>query len=121
MSGIDLNNRVFVPIENSEGGAVDARTEFHFHQDGHTFHATYAGGDIIRGHIIGQVTGPDTGHMLYHCLMKNHDLKAGRADALFTIAKDGRLGMALTWAWVSGAEGAGTSQYVEITDTGKHL
>lgn len=118
---LSLDNRVFVPVINSEGGLVDERTRFHFWQNGDAFFADYYGGDVREGHIIGRFTGPRTGQMLYHCLTKSRELKAGRAVASFTLAEDGRLGMDLDWTWISGADETGTSRYVEVTGTGVRL
>lgn len=115
---IRLDNRVFVPVDNSTGGLVDDRTRFHFWQDGEAFYADYFGGDVREGHIIGRFTGDRTGHMLYHCLTKSRELRAGRAVATFTVAPDGRLGMDLDWTWISGGDEAGVSRYEEVTGTG---
>lgn len=118
---INLDKRVFIPVENSTGGVVDDRTEFHFTQVGEQFQATYTGGDIVQGHIVGRFTHNRTAQILYHCLTSNDDLKAGRATANFTLSDDGQISMALEWAWVSGGNGSGTSKYIEVIDTEKHL
>lgn len=112
---INLDMRIFAPTQNSEGGVVDDRTQFHFRQSGNSFTADYSGGDIRHGHILGQFTGEMTAQLTYHCLTTDNQLKAGQADAVFTSTGDGRAEMALEWVWVSGAQGSGTSHYLEIT------
>jgi len=114
---LSLDRRTFIPIENSAGGVVDERTQFHFSQQGKNFRADYTGGDISAGHIIGQFTSARSGQMLYHCLTTNGVLKAGRADAVFAKTKDGDITMSLSWTWVSGADGSGTSEYIEMKET----
>jgi len=114
---LSLDNRKFVPIENSESGAVDARTEFHFSQNGSRFQAQYTGGDILRGHILGHFTGPKSGELLYHCETKDGALKAGRADAKLEEDEKGNIIMLLNWEWVFGADGVGQSKYVELSET----
>ena len=113
-----LDKRIFTPVDNSTGGLVDARTRFHFWQNGDAFFADYFGGDVREGHIIGRFTSDRTGTMLYHCLTKDRRLKAGRAVATFNLSDEGRASMALEWVWVSGADGSGTSHYEEITGNG---
>jgi len=114
---LSLDNRRFVPIENSAAGVVDSHTEFHFSQRGSHFEAQYSGGDIRSGHIMGHFTGPQIGQMLYHCETQDGALKAGRADAIFEIHVDGHITMALDWVWTSGADGSGQSKYVELSET----
>lgn len=113
-----LDNRVFVPVDNSTGGIVDARTRFHFWQDGDAFYADYFGGDVREGHIIGRFTGPRTGQMLYHCMTVDRQLKAGRALATFHLSDAGRASMTLDWRWISGGDENGRSQYEEIDGPG---
>lgn len=111
-----LDNRVLVPVLNSDGGLVNDRTRFHFWQDGDALYADYFGGDVREGHIIGRMTGPRTGQMLYHCMTTSRELKAGRAVASFTVSDDGLVGMILDWRWISGGSENGVSHYTEIRD-----
>ena len=111
-----LNGRTFVPIENSRAGVVDERTKFHFSQTDIHFQARYSGGDILHGHIIGHFSDAASGALLYHCETNNGTLKAGRADAQFAEKSNGMLTMSLRWEWLSGANGSGTSKYVEISE-----
>lgn len=101
MSRPSLDNRVFVPVENTENGVISGNTRFHFWQEGVVFFADYFGGDVREGHIIGQFDETGRGHMLYHCLTTERDLKAGKAVAVFTKLEDGRMAMDLDWEWIS--------------------
>lgn len=114
---LSLNNRIFIPIENSEGGVVDERTQFHFSQTGVNFTAEYQGGDILTGHIIGRLTDHLDGEMLYHCLTKADELKAGYATATFQTSPTGDIRMSLNWEWLNHDDGsntvcAGKSEYI---------
>lgn len=113
---LSLDNRVFIPVENSDNGVVSSKTRFHFWQQGIVFYADYFGGDVREGHIIGQFNDNGHGEMLYHCLTTDRDLKAGKATAKFSENQDGRLVMDLDWQWISGDESQGVSRYEEITD-----
>ena len=111
---LSLNNRTFIPFENSEGGVVDARTQFHFTQIGQNFAAEYQGGDILSGHIIGRMSNDLTGEMLYHCQTTGNKLKAGHASATFKTTDTGAIRMSLKWKWLGGGTGSGTSEYITI-------
>lgn len=49
------DGRFFVSKTNTENGEVDERTLFEYHQKGTILWADYAGGDVLKGHLIGCV------------------------------------------------------------------
>lgn len=116
LTKISLDNRIFVPVENTENGVVSGNTRFHFWQQGIVFYADYFGGDVREGHIIGQFNKHEEGEMLYHCLTTDRELKAGKAIAQFILLDDGRVTMDLDWRWISGGESHGKSRYEEVTE-----
>jgi len=105
---LSLDNRVFVPVENTGNGIVSGHTRFYFWQEGEAFYADYFGGDVREGHIIGHITkdtpGDMTGEMLYHCITTDRRLKAGRAHVIFMLIDDIRLAMDIDWEWIAGFE-----------------
>ncbi len=118
---ISLDNRVFVPVQNSKSGVVSDKTRFHFWQNGMVFYADYFGGDVREGHIIGQFTderagGTSRGDMLYHCLTTDKVMKAGKARAVFSIMADNRIAFDLDWEWITGDHSKGQSRYEELTE-----
>ncbi len=113
---LSLDNRVFVPVENTGNGVVSGKTRFHFWQQGVVFYADYFGGDVREGHIIGKFNAAGQGEMLYHCLTTEHELKAGKAIADFIETETGPLAMELDWQWISGDGSKGRSRYEEITE-----
>lgn len=120
-----LDDKIFVPVENTDNGTVSGQTRFHFWQKGQTFFADYVGGDVSEGHIIGKLTGDVSGEMLYHCLTKDGRLKAGQASALFSELSDGRLAIDIEWQWLSGNkldadDPKGKSRYEEVRDPFNH-
>ena len=113
MSTINLDGRVFVPVENSPAGTATGETTFRFSQDGALITARYSGGPVINGHIIGHFLQADQADLLYHCVTADGDLKAGHAIATFSDLPDGRLRIDMGWRWLNG-EGEGTSRYEEV-------
>ena len=113
---LSLDNRVFVPVENSDNGVVSGKTRFHFWQDGMVFYADYFGGDVREGHIIGTFDEDGAGNLLYHCLTTNNQLKAGKAKAVFSKMEDNRLAFELDWEWITGDHSWGQSRYEEVVE-----
>ncbi|NNC37481.1 MAG: hypothetical protein EX271_12435 [Acidimicrobiales bacterium] len=116
MSVFNLNGRRFYPVHNTVNGTVTDDTIFHFSQSGENITADYAGGDIEIGHITGLFMKPDTAILLYHCLTTEGELKAGRADAHFSLNEAGTICIDMQWQWLSGDKTSGTSHYEEISD-----
>ena len=118
-----LDNRVFIPVENSDNGVINGKTRFHFWQEGMVFYADYFGGDVREGHIIGQFIDALEGDLLYHCLTTDKHLKAGKARAIFSVMEDNRLAFNLDWEWISiddlgGDHSWGQSRYEELIEKG---
>ena len=113
---LSLDNRVFVPVENSDNGVVNGKTRFHFWQEGMVFYADYFGGDVREGHIIGTFDEDGAGNLLYHCLTTDKQLKAGKAKAVFSKMEDNRLAFQLDWEWITGDHSWGQSRYEEVVE-----
>ena len=111
---VDLDGRVFIPVENSAGGAVGSGTRFVFAQQGALITADYAGAGIEDGHIVGRVTGERAAHLLYHCRRADGALAAGEAQARFGLDDEGRQTIAMNWRWLNGGGESGQSVYVEV-------
>ena len=109
---VNLDGRVFTPVENSAGGAVSSDTRFVFAQDGDAVTADYSGAGVTDGHIVGRMTGEATAELLYHCRKGDGSLAAGAATAEF--GRDGGvLTIAMDWRWLDGP-GSGQSFYREV-------
>lgn len=85
------DGRVFVSLENTENGEVDERTRFAYHQNGFSVWADYAGGDIVRGHLVGTTDEDGRLHFLYHHLNTAGELRAGECNSIPQKLPDGRL------------------------------
>ena len=111
MSQINLNNKTFVLLENSENGEVNSETQFDYKQEGTLVTANYSGGTVLKGSIIGQLIAAEL-LMLYHCITSSNELKAGKAIAQVSTNSDGRIELHLKWEWLTSEE-SGESVYVE--------
>jgi len=53
-TNINLNNKKFTALSNSENGETSSQTVFHYRQKGNIIWATYEGGNILFGTLSGQ-------------------------------------------------------------------
>ncbi len=109
----DFHNKEFKLLDNSASGEVDDSTQFAFTQKGNLVTADYSGGRVRYGRIIAKLVN-DHLEMLYHCMTKDGDLKAGKAIAKITKNEEDRLVLKLNWQWLTHDLDKGESLYIEI-------
>ena len=113
---INYDNRAFRGRVNTDNGEVSDETRFHYRQDGARLWASYSGGSVITGHLLGHVNEDDSLEFVYHHINVDGELMAGRCCSTPTIESDGRLIMNESWQWMTGDQSAGTSQVEEVKD-----
>ncbi len=113
---INYDNRAFRGRVNTDNGEVSDETRFHYRQDGARLWASYSGGSVITGHLLGHVNEDDSLEFVYHHINVDGELMAGRCCSTPTIESDGRLIMNESWQWMTGDQSAGTSQVEEVRD-----
>ncbi len=110
----ELEGKMFVARENTGSGEVDAQTVFEYHQDGGMIWALYAGGEIVRGHLLGRYVAEDRLVFSYHHLNNSGALMTGKCETAITEDPQGKLQLNETWEWTSGDLSSGTSVLVEV-------
>lgn len=110
----NLNHKTFINAENTENGEVSGETIFHYVQDGHQIEATYHGGSIRHGHLLGVMTSDDTFSMLYHHLNHLNELRVGQCTTRIEVNADGRIQLIEQWQWLNGDCSQGESVLLEI-------
>lgn len=113
---INYDNRAFRGRVNTDNGEVSDETRFHYRQEGARLWASYSGGSVITGHLLGHVNEDDSLEFVYHHINVDGELMAGRCCSTPTIESDGRLVMNESWQWMTGDQSAGTSQVEEVKD-----
>lgn len=111
-----LHNRRFAVASNTQG-LSGTGTVFHYRVEDVAITSTYQGGRIRTGQQVGRVTGPDTIELLYHCITNDGAILAGWSRGRVGIDDAGRTTLHFVWGWLSGAEGGGESNYVEVDAT----
>jgi len=111
---VSLHDRRFSPVSNSDNGEVSPETRFHYRQEGATVWATYAGGEIVMGTMVGVSRADGTFDLRYQHVSDDGALRAGRCVSTPELLPDGRLRLHESWLWTEGGRGSGTSVVEEV-------
>lgn len=114
MQIFNLNHKIFRSVANSDNGEVDASTRFHYHQDGDVIWADYAGGAIVKGHLLGKILPNGELDFRYHHINTVGEMMVGVCRSTPQILADGRLRFEERWQWLSGDQSAGYSEIEEV-------
>lgn len=111
---INYNNKTFKPVSNTENGETSAETLFHYVQKDNILTASYSGGKIQSGHLIGLVDENGKIDMRYHQVNDKGELMTGICSSVPEILPGGKIRLHETWQWTSGDQSGGTSIIEEI-------
>lgn len=109
----DLEGKTFRSVQNTDNGEVGAETVFHYHQSGQVVWAEYAGGSVVRGHLIANVLPDGRLDMRYHHINRAGEIMLGTCLSTPGLAEDGRLLFQEEWQWLCGDGSAGRSTIIE--------
>jgi hypothetical protein len=111
---INYNDKRFCPISNTENGETSSETTFHYRQVGNILTSEYAGGKIIKGHLIGLVDNQGNIDMRYHQINEKGELMTGICKSVPEILSNGKIRLHETWEWTSGDKSKGKSIIEEL-------
>lgn len=111
---ISLDGCTLVGVANDEAGEVSGETRFHFKQEGDRIHATYSGGDIVDGYLIGTFDN-DEWDIRYVQMNTAGETATGHSVGEATLLDDGRIRVEDEWEWES-KPGAGESILEEVEE-----
>jgi len=109
-----LNNKSFRSAGNSENGEVGSETIFHYHQEQQQVWAEYAGGEILRGHLIGFINEEGMLEMVYHHINTAGKLKTGKCISRIELLASGKLRLHESWQWTCDDHSRGESVVEEV-------
>lgn len=109
---ISLDGRTLAAVANDEDGEVGADTVFHFEQYGERIYASYSGGDIADGHLVGTFDG-DQWDIRYTQINSDNETATGHSVGDVELLDDGRIRVEDEWEWES-KPGSGESIHEEI-------
>lgn len=108
-----LDGLVLSPVADQAPGQVGTRTRFTYHEQDGRIWAAYAGGDVVRGHLVG-TREADELDFRYVQLKQDGTTSSGHCLSTVTDLPDGRVRLEERWEWES-QEGSGTSVVEEVT------
>ncbi|MGW1535608.1 hypothetical protein [Streptomyces aureus] len=110
-----LDGLVLAPVADQAPGQVGTRTRFAYHERDGVVWADYAGGDVVRGHLVGTREG-DRLDFRYVQLKTDGTTASGHCVSQVVDLPDGRVRLEETWTWES-QPGEGTSLVEELSGT----
>jgi len=110
---INLNNRKFKALENSENGEISNDTVFHYFQEKDVIWANYAGGNIIKGFLIGKIVGESL-EFNYQHINESMELLTGKCKSQLQINNEGKMKLLEQWQWTCKDFSKGSSVLIEI-------
>jgi hypothetical protein len=110
----NYHNKQFRAVSNTPNGETSAQTIFHYRQEGNIIAADYAGGNIIKGHLIGVVNEDGVIDMRYHQVNIKGELMTGVCISTPELLPDGKIRLHEQWKWTSGDGSEGSSVVEEV-------
>jgi len=115
MAAIHYHNKQFKVLSNSSDGEVTAGLVFTYQQEGQVLSCNYAGGNIIKGHILGTVNAANgVLSFVYHQVNAQGEVMVGKCTSTPEVLANSKLRLHESWAWLLGKSGSGTSILEEI-------
>ena len=111
---INYNDRIFRSISNTENGEVSEETIFNYQQNSFLVSATYTGGGILFGHLIGLVNAIGEMEICYHHVNDEGELRTGICNSTPEVLPNGKIRLHEKWKWTNGDESEGESIVEEI-------
>ncbi|KOG32158.1 hypothetical protein [Streptomyces resistomycificus] len=109
-----LDGLVLAPVADQAPGQVGTRTRFTYHERDGEVWAEYAGGDVVRGHLVGTREG-DRLDFRYVQLKQDGTTSSGHCVSAVVVLSDGRVRLEESWEWES-QTGSGTSVVEQVTE-----
>lgn len=111
---INYDRRRFVSIENTANGEVSSKTFFDYKQEGNILSATYRGGEIIKGTLIGIVKENSCLKFRYNHVNIKNEIRGGQCHSTPEILPDGRIRLHESWKWIDSEQSEGESIVEEV-------
>ena len=111
---LHYDGRVFAPVSNSSSGEASPETIFHYRQDGDLVWATYGGGRIRFGTLVGKADASGNLDFRYQHLNSDGELMTGVCRSTPETLANGRLRLHERWRWTSGDRSEGRSVIEEL-------
>jgi len=109
-----LDNKTFRSVSNSGNGEVSEATTFHYQQNGSMIMASYSGGTIKDGNLLGQIDEEGILTFAYQHYNTDNEFRTGRCTSTPELLSNGKIRYHESWEWTGGLEGSGESIIEEV-------
>lgn len=111
----DYDGRRFVSVSNTGNGEAGEGTAFLYRQESGIVWATYTGGAVEFGTLVGKVDSGGALRFVYQHLNDRGEFMTGECQSrLEVLPEDGRYRLHESWRWTSGDHSSGRSVIEEI-------
>lgn len=110
---MNLDGLSFQVHATASVGVVSADTRLYLIQRGSRIFGRYAGGSIVRGRLVGEVSG-DALNFRYAQRERDGGIHGGRSTCVLETLRDGRLRIHEHFTWKT-REGAGTNVFEQVS------
>ena len=111
---INYDNRIFIPVKNSENGEVNEGVRFVYKQQGDIVTCNYSGGKVVSGHLMAIVAANGQLDMRYHHINTQGQLMTGSCISVPELLPNGKLRLYESWQWTCGDYSKGESELEEV-------
>lgn len=111
---INYDGRTFVSINNTVNGEVSSETTFEYKQEGNILSATYSGGEILKGTMIGIVQEDGCLQFNYNHVNDKQEIRGGHCLSTPEVLSDGRIRLQERWKWSDREQSEGESIVEEV-------
>lgn len=111
---VNYDGKKFVSVDNTANGEVSSETFFEYKQEGNILSATYWGGEIVKGTLIGLVKADGSLEFRYNHINATNEIRGGKCISTPEILTDGRIRLHESWKWLDLDQSEGKSIIEEV-------
>lgn len=110
---INYDDKYFLIKQNSDNGEVNNQTIFHYHQKENIIWADYAGGEIVKGYLVGTVDYNGNLNFSYQHVNDKQQIRIGICASNPIVLDNGKLELHEKWQWLNEDKSKGDSILIE--------
>lgn len=111
---MDLNNRIFRAVSNSDNGQVNEDTLFYYHQEKEIVWGEYRGGAILFGNLLARMDEKGNLEMFYQHLDVSGKWRTGKCFSRPEVLISGKIRYYEEWQWTCDDFSKGSSIIEEV-------
>ena len=106
---INLNNKKFRAISNTDNGELSKDFIFHYKQTGNVLTCLYKGEEIVEGQLLGVILEDNSINIRYQQINIKGEIRTGICQSKIIVQASGKIRIEENWQWTSGNKSKGFS------------